>query len=142
LTACGPEQSVVDPVDDEKGDIYNFPGLVNARLGLPLSEDIKYADYGCYCGVGGGGATVDATDVCCMEHDECYRQSPTSCKCYVTHYSWEGKLEDVRCLPNDWIEKACADYCCACDLTVANCFASARGSFSDAYHDYDGPECK
>ena len=35
----------------------------------------SYADYGCYCGKGGNGVTLDETDRCCFVHDNCYGDS-------------------------------------------------------------------
>eukprot|EP00117_Sycon_ciliatum_P027273 scpid102194/ scgid22197/ len=58
-----------------KRSLLDFGTMISCVLpnvGDALSAALRYNNYGCWCGVGGGGPTVDSIDQCCKVHDACY----------------------------------------------------------------------
>ena len=43
--------------------LWNFAEVVKKIVGLSVLQGLEYVDYGCWCGYGGRGMTVDATDM-------------------------------------------------------------------------------
>ncbi|NXA41843.1 PA2GA Phospholipase, partial [Eudromia elegans] len=54
------------------GSVLELKRMVKATTGR--SALLSYSWYGCFCGIGGSGTPVDATDWCCHAHDCCYRK--------------------------------------------------------------------
>ncbi|KAM7324070.1 hypothetical protein ACRRTK_016375 [Alexandromys fortis] len=51
---------------------WQFQRMVRHITGR--SAFFSYYGYGCYCGLGGRGIPVNATDRCCWAHDCCYHK--------------------------------------------------------------------
>ncbi len=116
----------------------------------------EYWDYGCYCGRGGAGTPVDATDTCCQTHDQCWEavSKATGKSCYsVTYkraYLDKNGKKTTDCSQWD-VNRRCAGNvgapldCCTCDLEAVQCFQSARGSYNTKYLDWadngNPPDC-
>ncbi|XP_029366010.1 phospholipase A2-like [Echeneis naucrates] len=96
----------------------------------PGINSLKYNNYGCWCGFGGGGTPLDEVDRCCKVHDECYEASRKTPGCtslsdlpYVIAYDFTCSDEQVTCsATNDKCEAAV----CECDQVAAHCFAQAK----------------
>ncbi|CAH3035707.1 unnamed protein product, partial [Pocillopora meandrina] len=51
--------------------LQQLADLVSQALGLTLLQTYQIYGYGCWCGIGGMGRTVDKFDFCCKAHDFC-----------------------------------------------------------------------
>ncbi|XP_071800025.1 uncharacterized protein [Asterias amurensis] len=139
----------------QKRSVPQFALMIACAVG---GNPLDYNGYGCYCGFGGGGTPVDATDRCCYNHDRCYSRMKSSGKCdketgdvYIMVY----QSSQANCGTNNpqitckrsrrygWLEKFiigqktdCAEGLCKCDRDAAICFKRNRNTFSPSYIDY------
>jgi hypothetical protein len=89
----------------------------------------SYIDYGCWCGLGGGGPPVDDIDMyvplrvpcahmhrCCYNHDKCYEYAKNTLKCSPSLDAYEWQCNNITlqqrpmCTVNDQ-SRMCARIC-------------------------------
>uniref|UniRef100_R4FJH9 PLA2-Cac-12 n=1 Tax=Cacophis squamulosus TaxID=505434 RepID=R4FJH9_9SAUR len=81
----------------------------------------RYMNYGCYCGAGGYGTPVDALDMCCKVHDDCYGEAEKKgCDPKLLAYDYYCGRDGPYCRN---IKKKCLRVVCDCDVAAAECFA-------------------
>uniref|UniRef100_A0A672TDL9 Phospholipase A2 n=2 Tax=Sinocyclocheilus grahami TaxID=75366 RepID=A0A672TDL9_SINGR len=92
---------------------------------------LDFADYGCFCGLGGTGTPVDQLDQCCFTHDACYGTAKTLQSCssvldnpYTNTYDYkcDENTKTVTCLDSN---DECEMFICKCDKAAAECFAQS-----------------
>ncbi|NWX36358.1 PA21B Phospholipase, partial [Notiomystis cincta] len=123
LSAVGAASEEVSP-----RAVWLFRKMIKCTL--PDSHPLlDFADYGCYCGLGGSGTPVDELDRCCQVHDNCYTQAKEldSCKFlldnpYTKSYSYSCSGGQITCSSKN---KECAMFICNCDRAAALCFSKA-----------------
>ncbi|KAJ1142538.1 hypothetical protein NDU88_008852 [Pleurodeles waltl] len=78
------------------GNLVNFADMIKKVTGKNAIPD--YTTYGCYCGLGGRGQPVDATDRCCRSHDCCYiKLEARGCKPKTDSYRFSMSGGNVAC---------------------------------------------
>jgi hypothetical protein len=142
LAGCG----VHEVSSLEQGSLSDFKGFIGAckpKGGEDKLSFTDYWDYGCFCGRGGSGKPVDATDACCEAHDACWKRvrAAGNGSCYFENYSKafvdkDGKTTDdcsqwhvgCACLPphQPGNNKVIEQDCCKCDIEAVKCFQRAR----------------
>ncbi|XP_069789763.1 phospholipase A2, minor isoenzyme-like isoform X2 [Narcine bancroftii] len=107
--------------------IWQFRMMI--KCVLPDSDPIlDFNNYGCNCGFGGSGKTVDELDKCCLNHDQCYhRAKEEECRFlidspYIELYSHSCSKNKITCSGKN---NPCEDAICNCDRTAAICFSQA-----------------
>ncbi|XP_071840365.1 basic phospholipase A2 vipoxin B chain-like [Apostichopus japonicus] len=108
----------------------------------------EYLGYGCWCGPGGEGTALDATDRCCQAHDRCWdalkvgvcRGEGTYWEAYtVTKSNCGSRYPYIYC--DDSSNNACERALCVCDRTAALCLQRNEHTFNDRYRFYDNDRC-
>ncbi|MED6239791.1 hypothetical protein ATANTOWER_011194 [Ataeniobius toweri] len=82
--------------------VWQFAEMISCVQ--PGVNPLNYNEYGCWCGLGGGGTPVDDVDRCCQVHDNCYDNSQTIPECegifdlpYVIIYDFSCSNKQVDC---------------------------------------------
>ncbi|KAL3075885.1 hypothetical protein niasHT_032088 [Heterodera trifolii] len=133
--------------------IESLASVIRCATGLDyLRMFDTYNSYGCWCGVGGSGETVDEIDKCCQTHDKCWASS--TCSWFQKYFGPTYKFkcldksrhqttlkkrssekhrkkkdqseETVKGVPQCvWNEEfdICAMQLCSCDRSFAECLA-------------------
>ncbi|CAH1787868.1 unnamed protein product [Owenia fusiformis] len=100
---------------ETNANLLQFCGMVSHYTKRSCFD---YINYGCWCGLGGKGKTVDEIDECCKAHDRCYgknRKCNPKWNIYIRFWN--------RC----WNKKGSCDYnVCMCDEEAAKCFAKHK----------------
>ncbi|XP_068018940.1 LOW QUALITY PROTEIN: basic phospholipase A2 sphenotoxin subunit B-like [Melanerpes formicivorus] len=88
---------------------------------------LHYSSYGCYCGLGGRGTPLDATDRCCQLHDQCYSSLCRwyHCNAMAQTYSFSWLGGHPTCNEESW----CSHHSCECDLSLALCLKGTSRSY-------------
>nr|XP_039248632.1 basic phospholipase A2 PA-12C-like [Styela clava] len=98
----------------------------------------NYNDYGCYCGRGGSGTPVDASDRCCYNHDNCYddvgyQYDLSEFTIYFATYSYKCNRGSIQCRnKRGWRRKLCE-----CDKKLALCLSTHRDSYKTKHINLD-----
>ncbi|XP_077864295.1 acidic phospholipase A2 CM-II-like [Saccoglossus kowalevskii] len=114
-----------------------------------LESIIDYVGYGCYCGFGGDGEPLDATDECCQEHDLCYEKTGCNIQKYTAMYDFETQscntnASQIVCKTADEYdegEATCKADVCQCDADIAECFVRTAPSYNKDYRRYSQSSC-
>lgn len=132
-----------------KRNVIQFGNMIKCATGKPSGD---YNGYGCWCGKGGSGVPVDATDTCCKVHDACYANiqklniCPLDVHVYTVIYKWNDACPNPTCAPAGaygWWYKCfyasvnCRVKLCDCDQKAVMCFKANLGTFNRAFVNYD-----
>jgi len=128
-----------------KRSINNFQHLM--RCFQPWIEVHFYYDYGCFCGIGGGGFPLDETDACCYVHDGCYGDDIAGRSSYFSSYKFHchNSTDLVEVLKKSHCDVTRNDdyemKLCECDRAAAECFLKNRKTLSDELYNVDTDLC-
>ena len=106
------------------------------------SSWLKLYGYGCYCGYGGRGTPVDATDRCCQTHDRCYDRVKRVYKLngYWTSYRNTCDLcHGVSAYPRSMKNPKGRYELCQCDSAFVSCVR--RCKINPSYIRYNNNKC-
>ncbi|XP_070537142.1 acidic phospholipase A2-like [Ptychodera flava] len=149
---CSEEQDDKDEGLDSEAEaeefgvqsLIDFKRMINCATGR---SSLYYIKYGCYCGLGGRGKPVDATDRCCKAHDDCYTRAKKSSGCgtlqvYYLPYKRSGctGCSSISSYGSDRNAR-CKYALCQCDGEAAKCFARNRSSYNMGYYLYPRWRC-
>ncbi|VDM23491.1 unnamed protein product [Toxocara canis] len=104
--------------------LWNLEAMCECKLDYTA---LTYSNYGCWCGIGGGGEPVDGIDRCCMLHDKCYDAAVERKECfdvffeYIEDYSWHCVDKEPVC--KESTSNGCQSALCECDKSVVDCWA-------------------
>uniref|UniRef100_A0A667ZQ42 Phospholipase A2 n=1 Tax=Myripristis murdjan TaxID=586833 RepID=A0A667ZQ42_9TELE len=126
---------LASPVTPKLGAVWQFRSLIICMMpdSWPLRD---YADYGCYCGLGGSGTPVDDLDGCCQIHDKCYVSFDQIIGVIFANLHTLCLLS----LHNSGDNSLCEMFICNCDRSAAMCFAKA--GYNPEYKHYPSELCK
>ncbi|XP_030621855.1 phospholipase A2, minor isoenzyme-like [Chanos chanos] len=113
--------------------LWEFGGTIQCVQ--PGVNPLIYNEYGCWCGLGGGGTPKDAIDRCCRVHDLCYESAGDSAACagalpHLKSYSFTCSNQRVICSSSN---DACQAAVCECDRAAAHCFANYNYVYNSDY---------
>lgn len=139
-TGLSPDGSLV--LSRPRRNLLGFSAMISCAT---TRSSLDYISYGCHCGYGGSGISVDVLDSCCEAHDNCYKgiNKKFDGQCNVYYSSYRYSLRDclttgnsdpqIEC--NVTLNTQCLQELCECDRTAAFCFAAA--SYNVEYRNYD-----
>ncbi|XP_077631950.1 putative inactive group IIC secretory phospholipase A2 [Crocuta crocuta] len=103
------------------------------------SAFFSYYGYGCYCGLGGKGTPVDATDRCCLAHDCCYEQlKQFGCQPVLNSYQFhiDNGTVACACIPGPGVSCLCGLRACECDKQSAYCFRESLPTYEKNFKQF------
>ncbi|XP_068935462.1 basic phospholipase A2 RVV-VD-like [Petaurus breviceps papuanus] len=104
--------------------------MIKKMTGKPITH---YISYGCYCGWGGKGKTLDATDRCCQAHDCCYSKlEAKKCLAKLSLYKYSITNGQIHCGAGSW----CNRMSCECDKKIALCLHKEMNTYQSKYRWY------
>nr|CAE47122.1 ammodytin I1(C) variant [Vipera aspis zinnikeri] len=118
-----------------EGHLSQFGDMINKKTGI--FGIMSYIYYGCYCGWGGKGKPLDATDRCCFVHDCCYGRV-NGCDPKLSTYSYSFENGDIVCGG----DHPCLRAVCECDRVAAICFGENMITYDKQYMLYSLLDCK
>ncbi|XP_036602866.1 basic phospholipase A2 RVV-VD-like [Trichosurus vulpecula] len=128
LMACG--------LSEVKGNWIQFREMIGKLTGK--NALFSYGFYGCYCGWGGRGTPLDATDRCCLAHDCCYSKvTNLGCKPKIQSYKYTYQYGSIFCGSGN----NCQKQTCACDQAVAYCLKKYLYRYNVNYRNYPMSLC-
>ncbi|XP_036602865.1 basic phospholipase A2-like [Trichosurus vulpecula] len=129
LMACG--------LSEVKGNLIQFRDMIGKLTGK--NALFSYGFYGCYCGWGGRGTPLDATDRCCLAHDCCYSKVMNlGCRPKIQSYKYTYQDGSIFCRSGD----NCQKQICACDRAAAYCMKRNLMTYSKKYRNYPNLLCR
>ncbi|KAI8777075.1 acidic phospholipase A2 E [Biomphalaria glabrata] len=97
-----------------------LPSLPVAITTYTGRNPFDYNNYGCYCGLGGGGKIMDSVDRCCYDHDRCYASVNKDCIIPAQLILNRINCSNGSCsCPNT--AGSCAHKTCTCDVQFGVC---------------------
>nr|XP_020828857.1 basic phospholipase A2 RVV-VD-like [Phascolarctos cinereus] len=120
LIICG----LISPT---RGDLLQLRKMIKKMTGKPITH---YISYGCFCGWGGKGQPLDASDGCCQVHDCCYEKlKEKKCLAKLSSYKYSIRNGQIHCGGNKWCERKS----CECDKEIALCLRKEMNTYHSKY---------